>query len=236
MDRVVKKRFLIIYVIIGVLILLTDLLDLNVTRSLSRPLISGALLFFYASISGLYKDDRKRKLLLASLFFAIAGDIAFIFRDEGESFFMSGVAFYFFSLMSYLVIFCINILDSRPWEQHWSQFALALLFLVIGVEFYVETYKSYELFRTPILVFLILLTLLMSATALRAKRSDLIGYIMAIAGSVSFFISNGVIQLDHFVTEIPYAGSVVLVTYITGQYQIVDSVWRSISKLSPQVT
>jgi uncharacterized membrane protein YhhN len=107
---------------------------------------------------------------------------------------------------------------------------------VIGVEFYVETYKSYEPFRFPVIIFLSVLTLLMSITAIRATGGDSKGYIFAITGAIFLFTSNAMLLLDIFVLSIPVAGSMILFAYMTGQYLIVDSIWRSISRLSPQVT
>lgn len=236
LNHPVRKSFLFIYVLIGVVILMTDLLDLSVTKSLSRPLISGSLLFFYASISSAFRDDRKRKVLLASLFFAVSSDVVMIFSDDSDSLFITGMVLYLSSLLGYLSVYIMNILDSRPWGQHWSQFALSLFFLLVGVEFFVETNMRFTPFKVPVIILLLVLTLLMSAAALRSRAHDNRGYMLGIAGAACIFLANTLMLLDLFVTKIPYAGALMLIAYMAGQYLVVESIWRSISRLSPQIT
>jgi len=193
-------------------------------------MIAGSLLIFYGALTGSYKANIKRSLLLGGIFFSMAGDFMMMFVGHSDAFMKIGVLLYLIVIFLYTTVFTIDALKIKPLDHYWYQLAFAVLILVFGVEFYIINYPDFGIFRMVILLFNVGLVLMGMMAAFRSINKDMRSYIVVLVGSLCFILSYALLAIDHFVLKIQTSSFLILTTYMIAQYMIVNGMMREFLK------
>ena len=98
---------------------------------------------------------------------------------------------------------------------------IGFLFIAYVGGIYFLLYPNMEGLMRPIIFIYALSLIGMSMMALnRHGRVNYTSYILVFIGSVLFVISDSLLALDKFYSEIPLAGFWIMITYISAQYLI----------------
>jgi len=208
-----------IFAVIVIVELLGRLMD-NI--SLEYPV--KPLIMIWISIYFLI-NARKRSfipLVMIAFFFSWTGDIFLMFSGgyNSDIFFYAGVGAFFFAQLAYILLFTRSaenhikglLLRNPLWFIPFLGFGGAILFLL---------YPGLDGIMVPVISVYAVSLIGMSLAALnRRDRVNFDSFRLVFTGSVLFVISDSLIALNKFYTEIPYAGFLIMLTYIAAQYLI----------------
>jgi uncharacterized membrane protein YhhN len=165
------------------------------------------------------KQELTRPVLIA-FFFSWTGDILLMFSERNELFFFAGVGGFFLAQLTYIYIFTRF---SEHGGKGYLQKNLIVGFLFLGYVagiFYLLN-PGLEGLMKPVLLIYALSLIGMSMMALNRKdRVNSRSYLLVFIGSVIFVLSDSMIALDKFYRDIPLAGFLIMLTYISAQYLI----------------
>lgn len=216
------KRNLILTVIFAIIViveLLGRFLDNIWFEYPVKPLI-----MIWMAVYFLLNAKKKSSVLnvLLAFFFSWVGDILLMFSGgyDNEMFFFAGVGGFFLAQVAYIVLFL------RCKENDIKGLLLRNPLWIIpllgyGVLIYIFLYPKLEGIMVPIILVYAISLVGMSLAALnRRDRVGVKSFKLIFIGSLFFLASDSMIAIDKFHTEIPQAGFLIMVTYITAQYLI----------------
>lgn len=193
---------------------LTDRIDLEYAV---KPLVMVWMAVFFLIF-------RKKKSLivpvLLAFFFSWTGDIFLMFSGKNELFFYAGVGGFFLSQLCYIYIFiAYNETGGRGYLQEHPVTGLLFIAYVAGI--YMLLLPGLDGILRPMILLYALSLIGMSMMALNRKgRVNQASYLLAFTGSLLFVLSDSLLALDRFYTQIPLAGFWIMATYIPAQYLI----------------
>ena len=158
--------------------------------------------------------------VLLAFFFSWVGDNLLMMSGKDELFFFAGVGGFFCAQVSYIYIFSKfsekggrGYLHKNPW--------LAVFFLAYVAGMLVLLFPGLEGMMKPIITIYALSLMLMSMMALnRSGRVGALSFKLVFTGSLLFLLSDSMIAFNKFHSEIPLAGFLIMLTYISAQYLI----------------
>jgi uncharacterized membrane protein YhhN len=174
--------------------------------------------------------DRKKKALtfpvLTAFFFSWVGDNFLMFSGSNELFFYAGVGGFFLAQLAYIYIFTrFSEGGGRGYLQR--NMVLGFLFLAYVAGIYYLLFPALEGIMKPVILLYALSLIGMSMTALnRSGRVSPTSFLPVFVGSILFVISDSMIAIDKFYTQIPLAGFWIMITYISAQYLIMRGLAR----------
>lgn len=159
--------------------------------------------------------DSKLKLFIIGLLFCMGGDI-FLAVDREKLF--------VFGLGSFLLGHVFYISAMFPITKKNGLGLLGLM--TYGVVMMSVLVPNLAALLVPVVIYMLVL-LLMAATSITSTKSNL----ALVIGGVSFAISDSLIGIDKFYSEIPYAGLWIMITYYLAQYSLTYGFLQSHSQL-----
>jgi len=215
-----EKRNNILTVIFGVIVvieLLGRLMDDIMLEYPVKPLIMVWITIYYLLNA---RKRSYRSLVLAAFFFSWTGDIFLMFSGgyEQEILFYAGVGGFFFAQIAYILVFLLStendikglLLRNPLWIIPLAGYGVLIYLLLLprleGLMVYV------------ILMYAVSLIGMSLAALNRRDRVSLKSFRMVFTGSLFFVVSDSMIAIDKFHTEIPHGGFLIMLTYITAQY------------------
>jgi len=158
--------------------------------------------------------------VLLAFFFSWVGDNFLMMSGKNELFFFAGVGGFFCAQVSYIYIFSKfsekggkGYLQRHPW--------LSVFFLAYVAGMLVLLFPGLEGMMKPIISIYALSLMLMSMMALnRSGRVGELSFKLVFIGSLLFLLSDSMIAFNKFHSEIPLAGFLIMLTYISAQYLI----------------
>lgn len=145
-------------------------------------------------------------LLLTALLFSACGDI--LLALQGEHFFI-------FGLGSFLIAHLFFIISFKPFVK--QNLIYIPLYLLPGLALFGLMAESLNALFIPVLVYMLVLLTMAVATLLSVKSNK-----WMIIGGIFFVISDSLIGINKFYTDIPYSHLWIMLTYYTAQYCLVN--------------
>jgi uncharacterized membrane protein YhhN len=173
---------------------------------------------------------RKKKALtipvLMAFFFSWVGDNFLMFSGKNELFFYAGVGGFFFAQLMYIYVFArYSEMGGKGYLG--KNLYPGILFLAYLTGIYALLYPNLEGIMKPVILVYAISLIGMSMMALNRKgRVSHDSYLPVFLGSVLFVISDSMIAINKFHTEIPLAGFWIMITYISAQYLIMRGLIR----------
>lgn len=171
-------------------------------------LIPMGLIFAYAWLSSHGNRKRYQLLLLAGLVFCAVGDGTLSWFVIGLSAFLVGHLFYMAAFFG-------------RWRFAWPRFLT-----ILPIAAY-STYMGAELARAlsddgnghlivPVIAYVVVISLM-------AWSAIMSGNLQAVFGALLFVASDSILSWNMFVSDVPYAGPLIMLTYYSAQFLIAGS-------------
>lgn len=217
-----KKNVLymhLVLIIVAVVELLGRILDNINLEYAVKPLI----MVWMAAYFLLHRKKKEYTLpILLAFFFSWAGDMFLMFSGgyRNESFFFMGVGGFFLAQLTYILVFARRSEMKVPGVlQRKPIWILPFLVYVAGI-FMILLPGLEGVMKAVILIYALSL-MFMSMMALNRKhRVAYRSYILVFSGSLLFLVSDSMIAINKFTTEIPLAGFWIMLSYMAAQYLI----------------
>ncbi len=216
------KRDLVLNIVFAILVVITLLGRLLENPMLEYPV--RPLIMLWITLYFLLNAKKRSFFLgvLAAFFFSWVGDILLLLSGayENDSFFHVGMGSFSLSLLVYIFIFLFStennikglLLRNPFWILPLAAFGLFLVLLLL---------PRLEGMLAYLVLFYVIVLIGMSLAALnRRDRVNFNSFRMVFAGSLLFVISGSLKAVHSFHTEIPYAGFMIMLTFIAAQYFI----------------
>lgn len=196
--------------------LLGHLTEQPLAVQISKPLLMPLLAtFFYFGTAGKKAPITAVYGMFGALFFSFVGDVALMF----EEYFMLGLGAFLLAHVGYIFVF------TYLQKFHLSLERIALkpmvwLLFAAGIGTYLALTPHLGAFRTAVGFYVAVIVVTAVSAYLLAQRITASVFI----GAVLFMISDGYLAFDKFYAPLPFAGAIVMSTYIAAQWLIVKGV------------
>ena len=208
-------RFSTIFLILLALeIIVLNKPELQDLRYITKPsLLSSLLIFFYFRSKHL--ESISRKLGMTALFFMLLGDILLMFVPNSENYFIAGLLAFLIGNSFYIALFfqrkTIRLKKFLLFIAFLLTYALTILFII---------HDSLGSFFLPVVVYMIVMLNMAKAAFLRCIEVNTASYYLVLIGVILFLVSDTILAIDKFHETIPYAGTLIMLTYGLGQWGI----------------
>jgi uncharacterized membrane protein YhhN len=208
-----------VYTILYFIILLIDLIAIACKREvivyIADPSLSVVLAVFFLSKTKSVAWPF-RLLMFLALLFSFIGDIFLLFEEKGEVFFITGIAFFLLTHISYICFFLKIRYTNLPlpdckWPFIFLTEAALLLFIFSMLPYLADM-------SIPVIIYAVFIsfTLLTSIHAFRLKEQS-VGW-LCISGAILFIASDTLEAIDHFYHTVPAGNLLITLTYGLAQW------------------
>lgn len=166
--------------------------------------------------------DRFTLLVQVGLLFSWFGDIALMFQQLDEFFFLVGLGAFLVAQLCYTIAFANNLLFG---DARWSPMAWAL---VLGLLLYGTVFglvlipRVDQAVQMPVTVYAVAITCMGVAAALRHRRTYPRSFLLVLLGALLFITSDSLLAVNRFLYPLSHAPWSVMLTYAAAQYLIVS--------------
>lgn len=177
------------------------------------------------SLIGYYMGEvsKRNGHFIRAMFFCWSGDVLLLKQADDEIFFILG-------LVSFLIGHLLYILAYR--ELRWADKAQGLLMpqkirvsfpvALAGTGLIVVLLPTLGGLMIPVIVYAIVLMGMVMASFFRYGRTTAESFWLVAAGALFFMVSDSILAINKFHTPFELAGPVIMLTYILGQFLIVE--------------
>lgn len=214
-----NKILHLIFAVIVIVELAGRLMDNVLLEYPVKPLIMVWITLYFL------RNAKKRSLrtgVLLAFFFSWTGDMFLMFSGGygNEMLFYAGVGGFFLAQIAYIFVFLLNaendikglLLRNPLWFIPLLGYGVLICWLL---------YPALDGVMVPVIFIYAVSLIGMSLAALnRRDRVNYASFRLVFAGSLFFVASDSMIAVNKFHSEIPYAGFLIMLTYIIAQYLI----------------
>ncbi|MBL0682248.1 lysoplasmalogenase [Aquimarina mytili] len=183
-------------------------------RFYTKPSIIGSLIIFLFTQRKSMVRSTFRITMLA-LIFSLFGDIFLLFTQTSQLFFITGLVMFLFAHIMYIVIFFKQRENQRK-NRLFSMFTIGY-----GVILFYVLYPGLEKMLIPVILYMIVILLMSNASFIRSELVSKKSYILVLAGSLFFMLSDSLLAIDMFYTPLPLGNIWIMLTYASAQFLIV---------------
>lgn len=195
-----------------------------------KPLICISLAFYFFKNVNMVSGFNR--LVFSGLIFSLFGDCFLMFAGSDIYFFLYGLVSF---LLAHIVYSFAFFRDFKNNPQA-SKFYGHLMFFITGVftiSFYTFIRDYLNDFKIPVMVYMFVISVMAILAAYRYKRVDLSSFRLILFGAVFFVISDASLAFNKFVEPYPFAGILIMSTYMLAQYLItIGAIERKVEILS----
>lgn len=193
-----------------------------ISKLLLMPLLI-ALAWNYKRMTRVFK--RKWSLVIAALSFSFLGDLFLLNIFEDELFFLLG-------LTAFLITHIIYIRCFIGGKWHLLRFAEGpVLLLVIPILlwtgwYYIKLFDQLGSMLIPVSIYVLFISLMALSAAFRYPWASRLSFVMVLSGALLFMLSDSMVAWQLFIDEFNYSGTLIMGTYLAGQYLIVEGLHK----------
>jgi uncharacterized membrane protein YhhN len=210
--------FLVLFALVSIVEILAVSRGWNEVHIVSKSLIMLSLIGYY-----LVSVSKRNGHFIRAMFFCWGGDVLLLLQADAEIFFILGLA-------SFLVGHLLYILAYR--ELRWMDTSRGLLMpqklrvsfpvALAGTGLIAVLLPTLGGLLVPVIAYAIVLMGMVMASFFRYGRSTRESFIFIAAGALLFMISDSILAINKFHTPFELAGPLIMLTYILGQFLIVE--------------
>jgi uncharacterized membrane protein YhhN len=186
-----------------------------------KPLLMIILSSWFYFSSRRY-GDRFTLLVQAGLFFSLVGDVALMYQQLDEFFFLIGLGAFLIAQICYAMAFAYNALEVGDMDGLGVSLGLSLGIVIFGIFFFWGILpKLDELMTIPVAAYAVAICLMGIAAAFRYRRTFPTSFWTVFFGSLLFIASDSLLAADRFQKPLDNAPLLIGITYVLAQYLIV---------------
>ncbi|TFG21801.1 MAG: lysoplasmalogenase [Promethearchaeota archaeon] len=221
----IEYIFLVIYIIVAVVDLFAVSKDSKKLEYIAKPLLMPILALYF--IFGTFKSGIDWLIVLAILS-GCSGDI-FLMLENEEKWFMYGMVGFLIGHIFYIIAFLLSVGENIIYFPLWGLILILPVILILFLTF--PKYKNYmgDL-RIPVYVYIIAILFMHFSSILRLGAFDIFCpcFFLVYIGSLLFITSDSMIAIDTFKEDMEIPHFYMMLTYILGQFLIVQGILMSI--------
>ena len=212
-----KKIALIVFALVAVAELIAVTIDIELIQTIAKPLIMISLMSYY-----LFSVSERNYFFMAAIVFCWLGDVLLMFQRD-EMFFMGGLVAFLSGHVLYVFSYR-QMCDPDGVDKLLGPQKVRFSFPIIlaGTGLVVVLLPHLGELKIPVMIYALVLTIMVLQALFRfgftAKRS----FVLIFVGALFFMISDSALAINKFMHPLPMASLLIMSTYITAQYLIVE--------------
>lgn len=213
-----SQIWLTIFLLTSVAELSSLLAGRSVVQLVAKPLIMVSLLGFYLAGSG-----PRSAAFIWALGFCWAGDVLLMFTEQNELFFMGGLAAFLTGHILYIVSYRnFQWTDAKIGLMMTQKIRFSFPVILAGTGLIAILFPTLGPLKIPVMVYALVLMLMVMAALFRYGRTSSESFWLIFSGAILFMVSDSALALNKFYSPFAYSGPVIMLTYISAQYLIVQ--------------
>lgn len=213
-----KKILLYTFLLISATHVGAILTNVSIIQTISKPMLLICLVVYYISAS-----STRNSVFLSALFFCWMGDVLLMF--SGELFFMLGLVAFLTGHVLY--IFSYRQFRNKKGEGEVNaiqQLRLAFPIVLAGTGLVVVLFPYLGEMKIPVMIYALVITLMAIQALMRRGYTSDKSFWLIFSGALFFMISDSALAINKFMHPIPMASLIIMSTYLTAQFLIVEGV------------
>jgi uncharacterized membrane protein YhhN len=216
---------LVIFFAISASHLVSIALELTLLSQITKPMLMIALLvYFNQSVP----KTALNKFVNAALILSAIGDTLLLFNDENPLFFMLGLGSFLLAHLVYIFL-NLNLIDSedRKLKFHWRD----ILFAGFGLFMFRLVRPNLGEMMIPTLIYTVVICMMGISASKRIGKTSIKSFQLVLIGAITFMISDSLLAMNKFNSPFYLADFLIMLTYISGQFLIVQGIIAFIQNL-----
>ncbi len=215
------KLFLGLFFIVSIVELLAVSAGWREVHVVAKSLIMLSLIGYYMGAA----ENRNRHLIRA-MFFCWAGDVLLLRQNDDENFFILGLLAFLIGHLLYIYAYRqLQWRNPGPIPFH-TKLLTASPIYVLAILLIWYLYPGLGTLAVPVMVYALVLAVMVQTGIFRMGRTSPDSFWFVNAGAALFMLSDSLLGINKFSTPFTGAAGIVMLTYILGQYLIVEGAVR----------
>lgn len=212
--------FLLLFIITSIAELTGVSMNWQSLQEIAKPLIMLSLAAYYFT-----RSPHRSFIFVFALFFCWAGDVLLMFQKEANLFFMFGLAAFLTGHLLYIISYRQHQSPHSDKELLATQkVRYAFPIILSGTGLVALLFPVLGDLRIPVMIYAIVLILMVMTALFRYGRTNPQSFRMVFAGAILFMVSDSVLAINKFYSAFTYSGLIIMLTYTSAQYLIVEGV------------
>lgn len=213
-----KRIILTVFVIVSLGEVASRMASLETLQWICKPMIMLSLGGYY-----LLQTRNRSAVVLLAILFSLVGDVALIFESINPRYFMGGLLAFMIAHIAYIMAYRKHRYEPQEeGVQGIQKIRFAFPIILAGSGLVVILYPTLGALRLPVIVYAFVLVLMVLNALFRYGRTSARSFWMVFGGAILFMISDSILALDKFLTPISHAGIMIMVSYATAQFLLVQ--------------
>ncbi|MEO6134024.1 MAG: lysoplasmalogenase [Ginsengibacter sp.] len=162
-----------------------------------------------------------KRLLIAALIFSWCGDVLLLFTKNGELYFILGLVSFLTAHIFYTILF-VKEIKKADGKLKFKNAGLALIVLYL-LSFLYVLFPHLGGLKIPVIIYALVITTMLFTAWQLSKYWPMPLSILLLTGALSFVLSDSILAINKFYQPLPYAGFLIMTTYLFAQGALVIS-------------
>ena len=228
-NQNIYRIFILLFWINALIHVLSIILDQYLVILITKPLIMPflAVVFFYKT-RDLDRHVPVSYVYLAMLF-SFFGDVLLMFMDQGEIWFISGLAAFLLAQVFYIITYRYYRHRGSLVEGWGIRMIYSLIIIGYTVVLWISLFPDLGEMLLPVTMYTLTIFLMVIMAIQRHRRTSTLSFYLVLSGAVIFLISDSMIAVNKFMVPIYFERLLVISTYMIAQFLIISGLAEHIN-------
>lgn len=200
------------------------LFDLELLHQICKPIIVLTLLMYFWDKSDERKNEKWVFHVTLALAFSWIADIMLLFTSKNFLFFFAGLAGFLVAHVFYILAYWKATHQGRI-KFTFSFIPLIIIGYAVLMCYLIIPYTD-GVIQIPVALYAIVISIMLIFSWYRKGQTTISSFQWVFGGAVLFIISDSILAINRFAETIPFAGLIVMITYIAAQWLIVNGLLK----------
>jgi len=212
-----KKIALILFVLVAVAELIAVTFSMSLVHTMAKPLIMITLMGYY-----LLSVSERNYFFVAALVFCWLGDVLLMFQGD-EMYFIGGLVAFLSGHVLYVFSYR-QMRDTKGFDTLLNTQKIRFSFPIIlaGTGLVVVLFPHLGELKIPVMIYALVITIMVMQALFRFGCTSKRSFVLIFSGALFFMISDSLLAINKFMQYLPMASLLIMSTYITAQFLIVE--------------
>lgn len=188
-------------------------------RHFTKPLILFSLLVYFAS-NGRRLAKGTYRLTLLALIFSWLGDVFLMYENISSKYFVAGLVSFLTAHVLYSILF-IKVGKSPLTKAFWAVLSLLLIY---GGVLFAQIQAGLGALKIPVIFYIVIILMMALSAFGRKGKVSRHSFTLVFIGALFFMVSDSVLAINKFLTDVPYSHIIIMGTYATAQFMITKGI------------
>jgi uncharacterized membrane protein YhhN len=223
MKPSIKNLFIYFYLAAALVNIISHFTGIEWLQMVSKPMLMPLLLLWYL-FNARDKGAPEFTLTLAALILSWLGDIALMLNNQGDQFFMIGLASFLLAHLFYIADFRYLRLPALVEHPRGYVNIRIIVLILAGSSLFYILQPNLGSMVWPVGLYTVVIIVMAISALLRKGRTTENSFISIYAGALLFVLSDSMIGITTFLTPMKMGSVIVMFTYIIAQLLIVRGI------------